>query len=155
MLFFRKRFKLVIHTVRLMNDQQLIAHLHEKGFKVTPQRLAICKSVLSSREHPTVEQVYETVKIKYPTLSLATVYQTLHLLTQIGLLQELGSSDVSSRYDPNSSPHLNIICKKCGKIQDYKSETIINFISQITLELKHPIIGQNLEIYTYCCKCEK
>lgn len=155
MLFFRKRFKLVIHIVRLMNDQQLIAHLHEKGFKVTPQRLAICKSVLSSREHPTVEQVYETVKIKYPTLSLATVYQTLHLLTQIGLLQELGSSDVSSRYDPNSSPHLNIICKKCGKIQDYKSETIINFISQITRELKYPIIGQNLEIYTYCCKCEK
>lgn len=138
-----------------MNDQQLITHLHEKGFKVTPQRLAICKSVLSSREHPTVEQVYETVKVKYSTLSLATVYQTLHLLTQIGLLQELGSSDGSSRYDPNNSPHLNIICKNCGKIQDYESETITNFISRIALELKHPIIGQNLEIYTCCNKCKK
>ena len=139
----------------MMTDQQLIIKFHEKGFKVTPQRLAICKYVLSSREHPTVEQVYESVKIKYPTLSLATVYQTLHLLTQIGLLQELGPSDGSSRYDPNNSPHLNIICKKCGKIQDYESETVMKFISQITPELKHPIIGQNLEIYTYCGKCKK
>ena len=59
-----------------MNTAELIVKLHEKGFKkVTPQRLAICEFILSSKEHPTVEQVYQAVQKKYPTLSIATVYQ--------------------------------------------------------------------------------
>ena len=138
-----------------MKNQQLIAKLREKGFKVTPQRLAICEFVLSSKEHPTVEQVYEVVQKKYPTISLATVYQTLHLLTEIGMLQELGFSDGISRYDPNNSPHINIICKNCGKIQDYESESVRKFLSQITVELKRTLVGQHLELYTYCDQCKK
>jgi Fur family peroxide stress response transcriptional regulator len=138
-----------------MKNQQLIAKLREKGFRVTPQRLAICEFVVSSKEHPTVDQVYQVVQKKHPTLSLATVYQTLHLLTEIGMLQELGFSDGISRYDPNSSPHINIVCRNCGKIQDYESESVRRFLSQITVELKRTLIGQHLEIYTYCDQCEK
>ena len=59
-----------------MKNQQLITKLREKGFKVTPQRIAICEFILSSKNHPTADQVYQVVKKKYPTLSLATVYQT-------------------------------------------------------------------------------
>ena len=138
-----------------MKNQQLIAKLREKGFRVTPQRLAICEFVLSSKEHPTVDQVYQVAQKKHPTLSLATVYQTLHLLTEIGMLQELGFSDGISRYDPKSSPHINIVCRNCGKIQDYESESVRRFLSQITVELKRTLIGQHLEIYTYCDQCEK
>ena len=139
-----------------MTTHQLITKLHEKGLKkVTPQRLAICEFVLSSKEHPTVELVYKTVKKKYPTLSLATVYQTLHLLTEIGMLQELGTRDGISRYDRDTSPHINIICQNCGAIQDYKSKSVEEFLSQITGELKRPLIGQHLEIYSYCDQCQK
>ena len=137
-----------------MTTHQLITKLHEKGLKkVTPQRLAICEFVLSSKEHPTVEQVYQAVRKKYPTLSLATVYQTLHLLTEIGMLQELGTRDRISRYDSDTSPHINIICQNCGAIQDYKSKSVEEFLSQITGELKRPLIGQHLEIYSYCDQC--
>jgi Fur family peroxide stress response transcriptional regulator len=138
-----------------MKNQQLITKLRERGFRVTPQRLAICEFVLSSKEHPTVDQVYQAVQKKHPTLSLATVYQTLHLLTEIGMLQELGFSDGISRYDPDNSPHINIVCKNCGKIQDYESESVRNFLSQITVELKRTLIGQHLEIYSYCDQCNK
>jgi len=138
-----------------MNTQQLISKFHEKDFRVTPQRLAICEFVLSSKEHPTVDQVYRVVQKKYPTLSLATVYQTLHLLTEIGMLQELGFRDGVSRYDPDTSPHINIVCQTCGKIQDYESESVRKFLSQITMELERTLIGQHLEIYTYCDQCKK
>ena len=138
-----------------MKNQQLIAKLREKGFRITPQRLAICEFVLSSKEHPTVDQVYQAVQKKHPTISLATIYQTLHLLTEMRMLQELGFSNGSSRYDPNKSPHINIICKNCGKIQDYESEKVREFLSQITVELKHILIGQHLEIYVCCDQCEK
>ena len=105
-----------------MNAQQLIAKFHEKGFKATSQRLAVCEAVLSSKEHPTADQVYRQVKKSHQTLSLATVYQTLHLLTEIGLLQELDFHDRVSRYDPDTSPHINVICEGCGKIEDYEAK---------------------------------
>ncbi len=138
-----------------MNTQQLIAKLHEKDFRVTPQRLAICELILSSKEHPTVEHIHHAMQKKYPTLSLATVYQTLHLLTEIGMLQELGFRDGITRYDPDTSPHINIVCKNCAKIQNYESLTIRDFMSQITAELNHSHIEQHLEIHTYCNQCKK
>jgi Fur family peroxide stress response transcriptional regulator len=138
-----------------MNNQQLIAKLHEKGFKATPQRIAICEFVLSSKDHPTADQVYQVVKRRYPTLSLATVYQTLHLLAEIGLLQELGFGDGISRYDPDTSPHINIVCKSCGKIQDYEAESIRKLWSQIIEDLGFEPVGQRLTIYRYCDQCRK
>ncbi len=136
-----------------MNDQQLITLLHAKGFKVTPQRLAICRIMLSNKEHPTAEQIYEQIKKQYPTISLATVYQTLHMLTKIGLVQEIGISNGVSIYDPNNLPHINIICVNCGKIYDYESNNVKELLSQINQELKNPIIKQNLQIYTFCNNC--
>jgi len=136
-----------------MKDQQLIKRLREKGFRVTPQRLAVCEFVLSSKDHPTVDQAYQAVQKRHPTISLATVYQTLHLLTEIGMLQELGISNGVSRYDPNSSPHVNVVCKNCGKIQDYESESARKFLLQIVAELKCTLVGQHLEIQTYCNHC--
>jgi Fur family peroxide stress response transcriptional regulator len=138
-----------------MNTEQLIVKLREKGFKVTTQRLAICEFVLSSKEHPTVDQIYHEVQKKHPTLSLATVYQTLHLLARIGMLQELGFNNGISRYEPNNLPHINIVCKKCGSIHDYESESVSKFLQQLSKELKITPIGQRFEIYTNCDKCKK
>lgn len=138
-----------------MNTEQLIKQLRDKGFKVTPQRLAICELILSSKQHPTVDQIYQQVQKKYPTLSLATAYQTLHLLAKIGMIQELGFSNGISRYDPNNMPHINVVCNKCGNINDYESENVRKLLLQLHTELKIKPIGQRLEIYTICDQCKK
>lgn len=138
-----------------MGTEQLVAKLRSSGCKVTPQRLAVYEIILSSNKHPTVDQIYEKVKKKHPTISLATVYQTLHLLTEIGLLQELGFSNCISRYDPDISPHINIVCRKCGKIQDYKTESVGRFWSQIVEELGFEPLGQRIDIYRFCDQCAK
>jgi len=137
-----------------MNDQQLITMLRERGFKVTPQRLMICRAVLSSKEHPSVEKIYDTIQKAYPTISVATIYQTLHLLTKIGLLEEVALCNGSLRYDPNISPHLNIVCKNCGKIIDYESEKVNMFLAQLAQELKLTLVGQHLDLYIYCNQCK-
>jgi Fur family peroxide stress response transcriptional regulator len=125
-----------------------------KGFRATPQRIAIAQIVLNSKDHPTAEQLYQALKKKYPTLSSATMYQTLHLLTEIGLLQELGFSDRGSRYDPDTSPHINIVCKNCGKIQDYQAESVKKLWSEVIGDLGFKPTGQRLDIYRYCDKCQ-
>jgi Fur family peroxide stress response transcriptional regulator len=136
-----------------MNDQQLLTKLRSKGYKVTPQRLAICKLILSSRDHPSAEQLHQEVKKTHPTISLATVYITLDLLKKLGLVQELGFSDRSSRYDPNNSPHINVICPKCGKIYDYESAEVTKMLSQIVAEADLTPIRQRLDLYVLCYKC--
>jgi Fur family peroxide stress response transcriptional regulator len=136
------------------SKERIMEEFRRKGFRATPQRIVIAQIVLYSEDHPTAEQVYQAVKKKYPTLSPATVYQTLHLLTEIGLLQELGFSDRGSRYDPNTSPHINIICKNCGKIQDYQAENIKKLWSEIISDLGFKPIGQRLDAYRYCDKCQ-
>jgi Fur family transcriptional regulator, peroxide stress response regulator len=135
--------------------KQIIAKFHEKGFKATPQRLAICEYVLSSKDHPTTDMVYREVKERFPTLSLATVYQTLHLLADIGLLQELELNDRVSRYDPQTSPHINIICKNCGMVEDYEAEDVERLWSKIVDGLGFEPIGQRLDVYGYCDKCKE
>jgi Fur family peroxide stress response transcriptional regulator len=138
-----------------MDDQQLIKKLRSKGYKVTPQRLAICKLLLSSKNHPSADQIYQEVKKSYPTISLATVYFTLDLLKDLGLVQELGFSDRSSRYDPNISPHINVICPKCGKIYDYEAASVKKLWSQIVAEMSFTPLRQRLDIYAFCDKCSK
>ena len=138
-----------------LNIQQLIAKLHEKGYKVTPQRLAVFEFINSREDHPTADQIHKEMKKKYPTMSLATVYQALHLLTEMGLVQELGFNDKSSRYDPNIMPHLNIVCLKCGKIYDYKAESVKEMWSKIVAGLRFKPVGQRLDVYRYCDECSK
>ncbi len=138
-----------------MNTQQIIAMLRGRGYKVTPQRLAVCKIILSSKDHPTAEQVYRKVKEKHPTMSPATVYQTLHLLTDAGLVQELGPSNGISRYDPNMAPHINVVCQKCGEITDYEAESIKEMYKKIVEQLGFKPTGQRFEVFRYCDKCRK
>ena len=60
-----------------ITDDEIITLLKENRFKATPQRLAICRFVLESHDHPSAEQIYTTIRKDYPTISLATVYKTL------------------------------------------------------------------------------
>ncbi len=138
-----------------MKMQQLMAMLHENGYKITPQRMTVCEIILSSKSHPTAERIYEEVKREHPTISLATVYQTLHLLTKLGVIQELGFSDKVTRYEPNVSPHINVICQKCGEIYDYEAKSVKEMWTKIIGELKFKPIGQRLDIYRYCDRCKR
>jgi Fur family transcriptional regulator, peroxide stress response regulator len=134
--------------------EQIIAKFHSKGYKATPQRLAICKFVLSRNDHPTTEQVYLQVKRKHPTLSRATVYQTLHLLTDIGLLQELKLNDGVTRYDPKTTPHINIICNGCGTVEDYEAVDVDQFWSKILEGLGFEPTGQRFDVFRFCDQCK-
>jgi len=136
-----------------MKIEEPVDRLRKSGYKVTPQRLAIYEWVLSRTDHPTAEQVHREMLRKYPTISLATIYQALHLLTSLGLLHELGFADRSSRFDPNVSPHVNVICQKCGEIRDLETKSVNALWSQIVEEVGFKPVGQRLDLYWNCDRC--
>jgi len=137
-----------------MDDKELINLFRDKGFKVTVQRLAICKYVLSRDDHPSAEQIYQALKIDYPTISLGTIYKTLHLMQDLNLIQELGFKDGSVRYDPDMDLHINMICTKCGKISDYKTKKVKELWNNILSDLEIKPKNQRIDIYYECDECE-
>jgi Fur family peroxide stress response transcriptional regulator len=85
---------------------------------MTPQRLAIIKILVESKEHPSVEQIHRQVRKDFPTTSLATVYNTLERLKDMDEVLQLPFSG-GSRYDGrNPSPHPHLVCTVCGIIED-------------------------------------
>ena len=137
-----------------METQDLINFFRENGLKVTSQRLAICNFVLSRKDHPTAKQIYQELRDEYPTISLGTIYKTLHLLEELGLIQELSFNEGRIRYDPDMELHINMVCSKCGKISDYKAENVEKFWSAIISDLKIKPDGQRIDIYYECDDCK-
>ncbi len=137
-----------------MDDEELINLFRDKGFKVTVQRLAVCKYVLAREDHPSADQIYQALKIDYPTISLGTIYKTLHLMEDLNLIQELGFKDGTIRYDPDMELHINMVCLKCGKIYDYKADDVKEFWNTIILDTGIEPKGQRVDLYYVCDDCQ-
>jgi Fur family peroxide stress response transcriptional regulator len=105
-------------------DQQLArftAVLHGAGVKATHQRLEIYREVLGSRDHPDAETVFNGVRRRVPTVSRDTVYRTLWLLADLGLIGTLGQPRERVRFDANTLPHHHFVCTACGTALDFTS----------------------------------
>ncbi|SNR85830.1 Fur family transcriptional regulator [Desulfurobacterium atlanticum] len=89
-----------------------------KGLKVTPQRVAIYRELVSRYDHPSAEEIYEALKNKFAGISLATVYRTLTNLEKIGLAQKVATVNGIARFDGNVKPHSHFICTECGRVID-------------------------------------
>jgi len=132
----------------------MINFFRKKGLKVTSQRLAICAFILSRKDHPSAEQIYQELRTEYPTISLGTIYKNLNLLKDLGLIQELSFKEGSVRYDPDMELHVNMVCSKCGKISDYKAENVEKLWSTLISDLKINPKGQRIDIYYECGDCK-
>lgn len=92
------------------------AILRNESVRLTPQRLMIAEVLIGSVNHPTVEQIHEIVLSRYPSISLATVYNTVTLLARYGLIRLLHGGKDGLRVDPDTTPHAHAHCIHCGEV---------------------------------------
>jgi Fe2+ or Zn2+ uptake regulation protein len=90
----------------------------QTGFRLTPQRLAVLAEVQNAERHLTAGEIFERVRRKYPTIAYGTVYRTLHLLAQHGLIQEFPFGDHATRFDRRTDRHDHVHCVVCGELVD-------------------------------------
>jgi Fur family peroxide stress response transcriptional regulator len=133
----------------------IIEAFRKKGYKATPQRIAICRFALRNREHPSAQRVYGEVRALFPTVSLATVYKTLRTLSELGLIQELSFPQGQARFDSYMRPHINLLCMQCGKITDLDDAAAREIVERVASTAKFTTTGQRLDIYGICDKCRK
>lgn len=100
----------------------MINKLKKLGLKLTPQRLAILDFLAGNTKHPTAEEIYNQLKPQFPSLSLATVYNTLEALAKAGELQEVRIQAEKRHFDPNPAPHAHFLCRVCASVHDLEAD---------------------------------
>ena len=106
--------------------RRMLDGVRAAGLKLTPQRLAIVRELAEDESHPTAQELFERLRPALPTMSFATVYNTLDALTTAGLCAGLALSPGSSRFDPNMAPHHHLVCDRCGAVRDVPSAPAVD-----------------------------
>ena len=100
-------------------EEELSELCRRQGLKATPQRLAIVRELMGTKEHPDAETLYARVRQQIPDLSLDTVYRTLATFERLGLVHRLETTGSQARYEALTSPHHHFLCDRCGKVIDF------------------------------------
>lgn len=106
----------------MRTPDQLVAAFRASGRKVTPQRERIFRALHDNQTHPTADAVHAAIVADMPSVSLKTVYSTLHELAEMGELRQLDLGTGSSRFDPNTGDHHHLVCDTCGGVQDVAAD---------------------------------
>jgi len=131
------------------------AECDRAGIKLTHQRLEVFREVAGSEEHPDAETVFRSVRERVPTISLDTVYRTLWLLEDLGLVTTLGPKRERTRFDANMESHHHFVCERCGMIRDFESDEFD------ALEVPEDVAGigsvdeMHVEVRGLCNECRQ
>jgi Fe2+ or Zn2+ uptake regulation protein len=105
----------------------MLSDLKKAGLKLTPQRIAIVRLFAEDATHPTAQDLYERLRPSFPTMSFATVYNTLDALAHAGLagiVRIPGKRGDAARFDPNTRAHHHAVCDGCGAVLDIAAGTL-------------------------------
>ena len=129
--------------------------LRKSGLKMTHQRLEILREVFQADNHPDAETIYRGVRERVPTVSLDTVYRTLWLLLDHGLINALGPSRERVRFDANTQPHHHFVCRQCGMICDFCSTELDGL--EIPESIRNLGLGEKIhvEVRGLCHVCSE
>lgn len=124
--------------------------------KYSRQREAILAYLHSTKEHPTAEMVYTSIKQENPKLSLGTVYRNLNILAVSGEIQRLSCGDGTDHFDATTTPHSHFVCKGCGRVMDLDMPWISLMNDKFLSEIKDfdgEIYSHQVFFYGLCKKC--
>ena len=106
-------------------------------------------------DHPTADMVYDDIRKIYPNVSLGTVYRNLALLSDLGEIQKLTTSDGAVRFDGNTSPHNHFTCRKCGSVLDLQMMDTSPIKDYASKNFNGIIEDYNINFYGLCGDCTK
>jgi Fur family peroxide stress response transcriptional regulator len=117
---------------------------------VTPQRLAIYRLLLDTERHPTAQMIYEELQPQFPSLSLATVYNTLEKLVETGVVNALGAAgDSAVHYDGDTEPHVNLACISCHLVIDLPSQHVQALDQEVAASSGYQLLGARPVLTVY------
>ncbi|MGM0472095.1 MAG: Fur family transcriptional regulator [Bacillota bacterium] len=142
-----------------LDIEQVVEYLKPRiEWVLTSQRLTIIEVLIEhSNQHLTVKEIYDLTCQKNKSIGLATVYRTLDLLVETGLVIKRNFADGSAKYEirvPHCSEHNHLICKECGKIIEVNDLLPDNFTRTVEGKTGFKVTDYSIKIYGYCAECQ-
>jgi len=132
-----------------------IESLQEKGYRLTPQRIMVVDALHSVESHISAEEIFAKLKEKYPYANISTVYRTLELLKELGLVAEIEIGDGIARYHAREhSKHHHLICHKCGNAIELPEADLQPLAASLLTNHKFKADVTHLAIFGLCSKCQ-
>lgn len=133
--------------------------MRNRAYKLTPQRQTVLKIFLKhADQHLSAEDVYQLVKPLYPDIGMATVYRTLDIFADLGVLQKNDFGDGRSRYEFSRQDehhhHHHLICLRCGSVSEFDDDLLESLETMIAKRNKFKVVDHVLKFYGYCEKCQ-
>jgi len=137
----------------MISVDRVCQRLRTEGRRVTPQRRVIVRVLLEDGSHLTADQVLKRARCELPDISQATVYNTLHELAELGLLQELdlGLGLDQRRYDISVAEHDHLVCLRCGRVEDVPRRDELK--SSLRQDHDFDVVDRRVIYLGYCPDC--
>lgn len=133
--------------------------LKQKGYKLTPQRRAIVDTIIEKEgEHLTTEEIYDEVKKNCPEIGLATVYRTIILLEELGVICKLDLNDGCSRYElvrkDEGHRHHHLVCNECKDVIEVQDDLLDELEEEVDRSYGFHILDHSVKFFGICRKCQ-
>jgi Fur family ferric uptake transcriptional regulator len=136
--------------------KDIAGQLSRRGYRITPQRMMILESIENSNTHITAEDIYAKVIRKYPRINISTVYRTLDLLKQLGLIYEIDLGEGKIGYHPEGKGHHHhLICRKCNAIIDINESALFSVKAVLLQAFSFDADLKHLALFGLCEKCRE
>lgn len=135
--------------------EHAIDDLKAEGVRITPQRYAILEYLIQYHNHPTADEIFQSLEDRFPNMSVATVYNNLRKFVEIGIVKEMSYGDVASRFDFTRQKHYHAICNVCGKIEDFFYPGLEDVEMASSKLTGFQINEHRLEVYGVCPECQE
>jgi Fur family peroxide stress response transcriptional regulator len=137
----------------LSSREEIAETIRKSGHRATHQRILVYEALWKSGSHPNVSDIHKYASKMDPTISLATVYKNLQLFSEIGLVREMGFRDGSTRYDPDIDFHINLVCNKCGRVEDFDCISVEEIAPNLSEKAGFEVQSHHFEVRGLCSRC--
>jgi Fur family ferric uptake transcriptional regulator len=135
-------------------EQAYIDRLRAAGYKITPPRLAVLQVIEQNGEHLNTSEILQRAQAIYPAVGRATVYRTLELLTQLGIVRPIYLGENGPTYIWAEGGHHHLVCSACGKVVDFQQCIADQMVQELTDRFGFAIESHLLEFYGLCKNCK-
>jgi Fur family peroxide stress response transcriptional regulator len=145
-----KRSPQLAEVLRAFEDR-----CREVGFQLTVQRRVILEAVLLRDDHPTAEQICDTIREQVPEISRGTVYRTLDSLVQLGAIRRAHHLGPATRFDSNTGQHHHLVCIQCNRVIDIEDTRLDNLPFPDRKRTGFRITDYSIHFTGLCTECQK
>jgi Fur family ferric uptake transcriptional regulator len=134
-------------------NDALVERLRAAGYKITPPRLAVLEVIQREGEHLNPIEILRQAQAIHPQTGRATVYRTLELLTELGIVRPIYVGEHGPTYIRAEGGHHHLVCSRCGRVVDFDQCMVDGMERELESRFGFRITSHLLEFYGVCTRC--